>query len=56
MPYLELLNINKDGVMGYIEIPKINLKLVIYHGIDEETLKKGVGHLEKSSLPIGGKN
>lgn len=56
VPYLELLNINKDGVMGYIEIPKINLKLVIYHGTNEETLKKGVGHLEKSSLPIGGKS
>lgn len=54
--YLDILDINKDGVIGYIEIPKINLKLAIYHGTSEEILRKGVGHLENSSLPVGGKN
>ena len=50
--YLECLNI--DGVMGYIEIPKIDVRLPIYHGTGEETLQKGVGHLESTSLPAGG--
>ncbi len=53
--YLNLLNINEDGVMGYIEIPKIDVKLPIYHGTSSEVLQKGVGHLEGSSLPVGGK-
>ena len=52
--YDNLLNINDDGLMGYIEIPKINIKLPIYHNTSEETLEKGVGHLKGSSLPIGG--
>jgi len=43
-----------EGIMGYIEIPKISLKLPIYHGTREDALKKGVGHLEGSTLPIGG--
>ena len=50
--YYEILNIG--GMMGYIEIPKISIKLPIYHGTSEEVLKKGVGHLEGSTLPIGG--
>ena len=54
--YMDVLNLNKDGIMGYLEIPKISLRLPIYHGTREDVLKKGVGHLEKSSLPIGGKN
>lgn len=41
-------------VMGYVEIPKINVKLPIYQGTSEEVLSRGVGYLEKSSLPIGG--
>ena len=51
--YSSILNIN-DGVMGYIEIPKISLNLPIYHGTSQETLEKGVGHIERTTLPIGG--
>ncbi len=50
--YKEVLNI--DGIMGYVEIPKIKVKLSIYHGTDDATLRKGAGHLEGTSLPIGG--
>ena len=50
--YLECLNIN--GVMGYIEIPKIGVRLPIYHGTSEEVLQEGVGHIESTALPIGG--
>lgn len=52
--YLDVLNTGGDGVMGYIEIPKISVKLPIYHGTAEETLEKGVGHIESTALPIGG--
>lgn len=52
--YQNLLNLTGDGTMGMIEIPKIHVNLVIYHGTNEETLQKGVGHLEGSSLPVGG--
>ena len=50
--YYSLLNLN--GVMAYVEIPSINVYLPIYHGTGQETLKKGVGHLEGSALPVGG--
>lgn len=50
--YNEILNI--DGTMGYIEIPKINVNLSIFHGTSEEVLKRGVGHIETTPLPIGG--
>ncbi len=50
--YLECLDIG--GVMGYIEIPKISLRLPIYHGTSEEVLQEGVGHIESTALPIGG--
>ena len=50
--YLDCLNIN--GIMGYIEIPKINVRLPIYHGTSEEVLQMGVGHIESTALPIGG--
>ena len=50
--YNEILNI--DGTMGYIEIPKINVNLPIFHGTSEEVLKKGVGHIDTTPLPIGG--
>ncbi len=53
--YTEVLNTGGDGVMGYIEISKISAKLPIYHGTSEETLQKGVGHIESTALPIGGK-
>ena len=52
--YDNLLNITNDGLMGYIEIPKINIKLPIYHSTSTEALEKGVGHLKGSSLPVGG--
>ena len=51
--YLNVLNLGE--VMGYINIPKIDVNLPIYHGNSKDVLKKAVGHLEKSSLPIGGK-
>ena len=53
--YNELLNLHGSGLMGYVEIPKIDVNLPIYHGTSEEVLQKGVGHLIGSSLPIGGK-
>lgn len=52
--YIDLLNINDNDVMGYIKIPKIDVSLPIYHGTSSKVLQKGVGHLENSSLPIGG--
>ena len=52
--YEELLNINGDGIMGYIQIPSIDVLLPIYHGTGENVLQLGVGHLEWSSLPVGG--
>ena len=52
--YNSLLRVADSGIMGYIEIPKIQVYLPIYHGTDEEVLQIGVGHLEGSSLPVGG--
>lgn len=52
--YLSLLNISGNGVMGYIEIPSIGCSLPIYHGTDESVLQIAVGHLDGSSLPVGG--
>jgi len=49
--YENILNIN--GLMGYVEIPKIKAKLPVYHGVEEEVLQKGIGHMEGSALPIG---
>lgn len=54
--YYELLNINGDNIMGRIEIPKINVDLPFYHSTRESVLKRGVGHLEGSSMPVGGPN
>lgn len=53
--YASVLNVNHDGVMGYLSIAKISLKLPIYHGTSEDVLAKGVGHMSQTSLPIGGK-
>ena len=53
--YEKVLNINDTGIMGYIDIPKINVELPIYHGTDEAVLQIAVGHLEGTSLPVGGK-
>lgn len=52
--YENLLNIRGDGIMGYLEIPVLNLELPIYHGTEESTLDRGLGHLLGSSLPVGG--
>lgn len=52
--YHQLLNTADMGMMGSIEIPKINVYLPIYHGVSETVLSNGIGHLEGSSLPIGG--
>lgn len=54
--YKEVLNIAEDGVMAYVEIPKISVYLPIYHGTSSEVLEKGVGHIESTSLPIGGQS
>lgn len=54
--YYSLLNISGTGIMGYITIPAINIKLPIYHGTDEDVFQVAVGHLEGSSLPIGGES
>ncbi len=53
-PYVDLLNIGADGAMGSVEIPSIDVHLTIYHGTEEAVLQKGVGHLQGSSLPVGG--
>lgn len=53
--YDEQLNINNDGMMGYLTIDKIKVELPIYHSVSETILNSSVGHLEGSSLPIGGK-
>ena len=54
MPYAGLLNVDGEGGMAYLRIPAINVELMIYHGTEEEVLQKGVGHLQGSSLPVGG--
>ena len=53
--YLKQLNVNETGIMGYIDIPKINITLPIYHGTDEAVLQIAIGHLMGTSLPVGGK-
>ena len=52
--YESLLDVSGLGVMGYIEIPEIDCSLPIYHGTEESVLQVAVGHLEWSSLPVGG--
>lgn len=54
-PYDTILDPNDDGLMGSIEIPKIGVKIAIYHGLSKTVLEKGCGHVEGTSLPIGGK-
>jgi len=56
LTYENVLNVAGNGIMGYIEIPKISVSLVIYHSIEENVLQKGIGHVPESSLPIGGKS
>lgn len=54
--YMSCLNLAGYGVMGYVEIPKIDIKLPVFHGTDEKVLEQAAGHLEGSSLPVGGAN
>jgi sortase A len=54
--YGRMLNINGDGMMGYITIPKLNVTNRIYHGTDESVLQVAVGHLQNTSLPVGGES
>lgn len=54
--YWKVLNVGGDGVMGYLSIPKINIKLSVYHGTKEAVLQTGVGHLDGTKLPIGGES
>lgn len=54
--YLSCLDITENGMMGIIEIPKINVRLPIFHTSDEEVLETAAGHLEGSFLPVGGEN
>ncbi|MEI3162867.1 MAG: class C sortase [Lachnospirales bacterium] len=53
--YENQLNVDNSGIMGYIEIPKIDVKLPIFHGVDSSVLQIGIGHLKETTLPIGGK-
>lgn len=54
--YESLLNVSGNGIIGYIEIPAINCALPIYHGTDEAVLQIAVGHIEGTSLPVGGES
>ena len=54
--YDALLDISGTGVMGYIEIPTVNISLLVYHGTEDAVLQIAVGHLEWSSLPVGGES
>ena len=54
--YGSLLNLAGDGIMGYVEVPTIGVTLPIFHGTNNSTLERGVGHLLGSSLPVGGES
>lgn len=54
--YPQLLNVGGNGIMGYVEIPSINETLPLYHGTDGDVLQVAIGHLEWSSLPVGGES
>ena len=54
--YEKQLNISGNGTMGSLDIPKINVELPIYHGTDDTVLSNGIGHLQGTSLPVGGAN
>lgn len=54
--YEDVLNVSGTGIMGYVTIPKIQVQLAIYHGTSAEVLNVAVGHLEGTSLPVGGEN
>lgn len=54
--YNNILNINGNGIMGYVSIPKLGVEIPIYHGISSEVLNVACGHLEGTSLPVGGES
>lgn len=54
LSYYDVLDVNQMGLMCFVEIPKIDVYLPVFHGTSPEVLEKGVGHLEGSSLPVGG--
>lgn len=54
--YDSQLNLTGNGIMGYVEIPKISVNLPIYHGTENDSLERGIGHLLGSSLPVGGES
>lgn len=54
--YMSCLNLNGDGMMGYVEVPKINIRIPVFHTTEEDVLQTAAGHLEGSSLPVGGES
>ena len=54
--YAKTLDVDGNGLIGYVEIPKIDVYLPIYHGTTDEVLSKGAGHLQNTSLPVGGES
>ena len=54
--YMSCLDLTGDGMMGYVEIPKIDVKIPVYHTTKEDVLEKAAGHIEGSSLPVGGES
>lgn len=54
-PYAEMLDPMGKGIMAYLQIPKINCNLAVYHGLGSKVLEMGLGHVEGTSLPVGGK-
>ena len=54
--YYEILDVSGTGIMGYIEIPSINVSLPIYHGVSDSVLQVAVGHIDWTSLPVGGES
>lgn len=54
--YNNILNLNGNGMIGYIKVPKINQELPVYHGTSDAVLAIAVGHMEGTSLPVGGEN
>ena len=54
--YNDILNVSENGVMGYVSIPKLGIDLPVYHGISAEVLNVACGHMEGTSLPVGGES
>ena len=54
--YWDILDVDGNGMMGYISIPRINVTIPVYHGTSEEVLQVAVGHMQNTSLPVGGEN